>query len=155
MGTSPDDGPHDLSELVSHVRGLRPDARISVTDFRPVPQEEVRGKTVYFTTTAPPEARARLTAALEQGHGCAVAGISHHLSDRGALARDLDDAPPYDVLLTELKAAAIDVAAERAIERGADVVFVDNRPETVGGDGDVDDLLLQTAELAVARAKDR
>ena len=154
MGSKPDDRPHDLSDLVSHVRGLRPDARITITDFRPVPQEEVRGKTVYFTTTAPPEAGTRLQAALEE-HGCAVAGISHHLSDRAALERDLDRAPAYDVLLTELKAAAVDVAAERAIERDAGVVFVDNRPVTVGGDGDVDDLLLQTAELAVARASER
>ena len=154
MGVGPS-GPQDLSDLVSHVRELRPDARISVTDFRPAPQEEVRGKKVYVTTTAPPSAGSRLVSSLEERHGCSVVGISHHLADRGALAEDLDGAPRYDVLLTELKAAAIDVAAERAIAAGSDVVFLDNRPDTVGGDGDVRELLLETVRLAVERGNER
>jgi cyclic 2,3-diphosphoglycerate synthetase len=79
-------------------------------------------------------------------------GISHRLSDRAGLAQDLDAAPDYDVLLTELKAAAIDVAAERALQRGAEVVLADNRAETMDGDGELSDLLLQTARLAVERS---
>jgi cyclic 2,3-diphosphoglycerate synthetase len=79
-------------------------------------------------------------------------GISHRLSDRAGLVQDLDAAPGYDVLLTELKAAAIDVAAERALERGAEVVLADNRAETIEGDGELGDLLLQTARLAVERS---
>jgi hypothetical protein len=43
----------------------------------------------------------------------------------------------------------------RARERGAEIVFVDNRPETLDGDGDVGDLLLETARMAVDRAKQR
>jgi cyclic 2,3-diphosphoglycerate synthetase len=155
MSTGPDHGPQDLSDLVSHVRGLRPDARISVTDFRPAPHGEVRGKKVYVTTTAPPSAGSGLRSSLEERDGCSVVGISHHLADRGALTDDLDQAPPYDVLLTEVKAAAIDVAAERALGAGAEVVFLDNRPETVGGDGDARDLLLEAARLAVERAGNR
>jgi cyclic 2,3-diphosphoglycerate synthetase len=155
MGTGPDDGPQNLSDLVSHVRGLRPDARIAVTDLRPVPQDQVRGKKVYVTTTAPPSAGSSFRSSLEERDGCIVVGISHALADRATLARDLEAAPAYDVLLTELKAAAIDVAAERATEAGADVVFLDNRPETVGGDGDVRELLLETARLAVERRNAR
>jgi predicted GTPase len=59
------------------------------------------------------------------------------------------------VLLTELKGAAIDVAARRALDRGAEVAFVDNRPVTVGGDGDLDDLLRGAAALADERADRR
>jgi cyclic 2,3-diphosphoglycerate synthetase len=80
-------------------------------------------------------------------------GVSHRLSDRAGLAADLDAAPAFDVLLTELKAAAIDVAVERALERGAEVVLADNRADTVGGDGELQDLLLETARLAVERKK--
>jgi cyclic 2,3-diphosphoglycerate synthetase len=80
-------------------------------------------------------------------------GVSHRLADRAELAADLDAAPAYDVLLTELKAAAIDVAVERALERGAEVVLADNRADTVGGDGELQDLLLETARLAVERKK--
>ncbi|MDQ4005666.1 MAG: 2,3-diphosphoglycerate synthetase, partial [Actinomycetota bacterium] len=155
MVTGPDDGPQSLSDLVSHVRGLRPDARIAVTDFRPVPQDQVRGKKVFVTTTAPSAAGGQLGSSLEERHGCIVVGVSHALADRAELARDLDAAPAYDVLLTELKAAGVDVAAERAIEVGSEVVFIDNRMETVDGDGDVRDLLLETARLAVERGNAR
>jgi cyclic 2,3-diphosphoglycerate synthetase len=83
--------------------------------------------------------------------------VSANLADRAALERDLDRAPRYDVLLTELKAAAVDVAARHARARGADVVFVDNRPAGVpeGSDGDIDRLLLEVAGLARGRAEAR
>ena len=153
MGSGPSSGPQDLSSLVSHVRGLRPDARIALIRFRPAPAGDVREKKVYFTTTAPSSAGPSLVESLEENEGCSVVGISHRLSDRAGLSEDLDAAPAYDVLLTELKAAAIDVAAERARERGAEVVLADNRAETVGGDGELPDLLLETARLAVERSR--
>jgi cyclic 2,3-diphosphoglycerate synthetase len=59
----------------------------------------------------------------------------------------------FDVLLTELKAAAVDVAARRAEAIGADVVFVDNRP--VSTDGDVDAELGRVIGLAVERRSGR
>jgi len=56
-----------------------------------------------------------------------------------------------DVLLVELKAAGVDVAARVALDRGIDVVFCDNRVVTVGGDGSFEDMALQTATLAEER----
>ena len=154
MGSGPDVGPQ-LSVLISHVRGLRPDARTIVVDLLPVPLEEVRGKKVFFATTAPPAAGPRLVASLEEAHGASVVGTTHHLSDRAALAVDLEAAPAYEVLVTELKAAAVDVAVRTALERGAEVVFADNRAETIEGDGDLPDLLLEATRLAMDRAKER
>jgi cyclic 2,3-diphosphoglycerate synthetase len=155
MSRGPNGGPRDLSDPISHVRRLRPDARIVVTDFRPVCLAEVKGEKVYFTTTAPEAALPDLVASLEDSSGCSVVGASHRLSDRAGLARDLESAPPFDVLVTELKAAAVDVAAEEALARGAEVVFADNRAETIGGDAEVGDLLLEAARLAVDRSKKR
>ena len=40
-----------------------------------------------------------------------------------------------DTVVTEIKAAAIDVVAEKAAERGLPVVFMDNMPVEVGPDG--------------------
>jgi cyclic 2,3-diphosphoglycerate synthetase len=105
--------------------------------------------------TAPPAVGPDLASHLEEGFGCAVVGRSHRLSDRAGLADDLEAAPPYEVLLTELKAAAVDVAADRAVARGAEVVFVDNRAETIQGDGDLRDLLLDVARLATDRSQER
>lgn len=154
IGGGPEIGPQNLSDLISHVRRIRPDARIVVTDFRPVPLEEIGGKRVYFATTAPESAGAVLASHLERT-GCSMVGMTHRLADRSGLAEDLDSAPPFDVLLTELKAAAIDVAAERAISRGADVVFADNRAQTLEGDGELPDILLEMARLAADRAGKR
>jgi cyclic 2,3-diphosphoglycerate synthetase len=64
----------------------------------------------------------------------------------------MDDAEDFDVLLTELKAAAVDVASERAAARGAEVVFVDNRPVVTEGDDDLDRVFGETIEVAVRRA---
>ena len=63
---------------------------------------------------------------------------SDSLARRAALEADLDRAASErcDVYLTELKAAAIDTVAARALREGARVVFVRNRPVGVGGDLD-------------------
>ena len=53
-----------------------------------------------------------------------------------------------DILVTELKAASVDVAARTAIDHGLEVVFMDNVPEVVGGDGDLDALMIETAVRA-------
>ena len=49
------------------------------------------------------------------------------------------------------KGAAVDVAVPMALERGMEVVFCDNRPASVGGDGDLDALTLSAADLARER----
>jgi cyclic 2,3-diphosphoglycerate synthetase len=67
----------------------------------------------------------------------------------------MDDAQEFEVLLTELKAAAVDVACQRALQRGADVVFVDNRAVVVGGDADLPTLLGETIDLAAQRGRRR
>jgi len=94
--------------------------------FRPEPLQPVAGRRAFFCCTAPPDARGVLQEHLEHVHGCEVVGISHNLSDRRALREELEGAPDYDVLLTELKAGAVDVAAREAAGRGKEIVFVNN-----------------------------
>ena len=84
-----------------------------------------------------------------------MVSVSAHLADRAALREDLARAHPYDVLVTELKGAAVDVAARAALDRGAEVVFADNRPVAAGGDGDLDDLIREVTALARDRAATR
>jgi cyclic 2,3-diphosphoglycerate synthase len=154
MGRSPA-GLENLSSLSSHVQRLRGDARLIVTDFHPQPLGTVEGRDVFLTTTAPGPAAARQAELLERSHGCRVVGWSDRLADRAGLERDLEGAKPYDVLCTELKAAAVDVAADRAMARGADVVFVDNRAVVVQGDTDLPEALSGTIELAEERKSRR
>jgi len=150
-------GPASLSTLVSHVRRVRSDARIATSDFVPTPLGDVEGNRVFFATTASEHGADAQVRSLEARHGVTVVAFSRRLADRTGLAEDIRGAPDFDLLLTELKAASVDVAAELAAERGAGVVFVDNRPETAPGpgDGEVDDLLMEIVRLAAERAKER
>lgn len=151
MSGSPQAGPENTSALRSHVQRLRGDARLIVTRFEPHPLDDVRGKDVFFTTTARGGAATGQIASLEAAHGCRVVGWSDNLADRARLTQDMDGAQRYEVLLTELKAAAIDVACRKALERGAEVVFVDNRAVVVEGDIDIRTALQGTIDLARQR----
>ena len=75
--------------------------------------------------------------------------ISGNLSSREALRSDVasEEARAAEVFLVELKAAAIDVVAEAAAERGVEVILADN--EVMPLDGDLDARL---RALAPARA---
>ena len=150
MGRSPA-GLENLPTLRSHVERLRGDARLIVTDFEPLPLGDVRGRDVFFTTTASRATAEQQSKALESVHGCRVVGWSARLADRAGLAQDLDGAEAYEVLLTELKAAAVDVACDRALAAGAEVLFVDNRAVVVEGEADLSSALMETIGLAGER----
>ena len=137
--------------LEKSVRGSAPGARVVHTVFRPSPLESIVGRRVFFVTTAPASARGLLVGHLEREHGCTIVGTSHHLARRPELAADLEGATTADVVLVELKAAAVDLVARFALERGIGVTFCDNQVITTGGDGPFDELALSTVDLAVAR----
>jgi len=142
--------PGALSDLLTSLNDAA-DRAIVRTVFRPIPVEPIRGKTIFYATTAPEAMSPTLVGHLEREHEARVAGVSHRLADREGLARDLEAAAgTYEVLLTELKAAAIDVGAAAAVRAGARVVFADNRPVAVGDD-DLDGRLLGIAGLAAER----
>lgn len=124
---------------------------IAVTVFRPFPLEPISGRRVFYATTAPAPAVATLAEHLENEHGAEVVGTSHHLADRPRLAADLEAAEKAEVLVVELKAAAVDLAARLALERGMEVVFCDNRVVPVGGDAPFDQLALSTVDRAIER----
>ncbi|HZD78592.1 MAG TPA: 2,3-diphosphoglycerate synthetase [Actinomycetota bacterium] len=148
MAQSSRAGLENLHALRSHVQRSRGAPRFVVTEFEPVPLGDVGGMDVFFTTTAPEPVAARQVEVLEAGYGCRVVGWSARLADRAGLAQDMDEAEGYQVLLTELKAAAVDIACERALASGAGVVFVDNRAVAVEGESDLPTLLRETIELA-------
>jgi cyclic 2,3-diphosphoglycerate synthetase len=108
------------------IHGSAPGLDVIHVVFRPEPLADVNGRKAFFCTTAPQDAAGVLKTHLEREHGCEVVGMTHKLSDRAALRRDLAEADAHDVVLVELKAAAIDVAARTAVEQGREVVFVNN-----------------------------
>ena len=87
-----------------------------------------------------------LAAHLRDEHGAEVVYVSGSLSDRRKLLEELEQVEA-EVFLVELKAAAIDVVAEAARERGVDIVFAGS--DVLSADGqDLDAELLRLAEEA-------
>jgi cyclic 2,3-diphosphoglycerate synthetase len=104
--------------------------------LRPRPLKDIGGKTVALVTTAPQDAVQTLVSHIEKAHGGRVIAVTTALSDTGGLKKEmasiLDTKEKPGVLLTELKAASIQVAVPMALEAGLEVVFCDNVPEAVG-----------------------
>ena len=123
--------------------------------LRPYPLAPISGRRVFYVTTAPAPALGPLVRHLEHEHGGKVVGSSSHLANRPLLAADLAAAEDADVLVVELKAAAIDLVAGLALERGMEVVFCDNRVVTVGGDGPFEELATEVTDLAVRRNREQ
>ena len=136
-------GPGDPQPLSGYGR-LRADLVVAREDavappgalrfrLRPEPSEPLghAGRVALFTTGA------------ETCEGVEPVVVSTNLARRSALTADLDRAVAErcDVWLTELKAAAIDTVARRALHEGVRVVFVRNRPV---GDG-LDEALARLA----------
>jgi cyclic 2,3-diphosphoglycerate synthase len=136
-------------ELVEAIHRVKEVPVVSV-ELRPRPAETVLGRRVAFFTTAPPEAHEPIERHLREELGADVVLVSGNLARRDALRDDLARAGDAEIFVVEIKAAAIDVVAEAAAERGVEVVFADNELAAVGT-LDLDTELVRLADQALAR----
>ncbi len=151
----PNATPEQIRDVVGAIRRLRDDLPVVATTFRPRPLADVSDKRVFFATTAPERVVPKLAEHLEEAFGCEVVAASAHLSDRRKLREELvAHAGGFELLLTELKAAAIDVVAAAGEEAGAPTVLCDNVPVAVDG-GDLGDLIEGVADVALVRGEGR
>jgi len=125
---------------------------VIATVLRPRPVEPVAGRRVAFFSTAPVAIHVRLREHLEREHGAELALVSGNLADRDALRAELDSSAvaDVDVFLVEIKAAAVDVVAEAAADRGVQVVFADNEVRPLEGEPDLDERVQALADAVVA-----
>jgi cyclic 2,3-diphosphoglycerate synthase len=117
--------------------------------LRPAPAGPILGRRVAYFSTAPVEAHETLARHLREEHGAEVVFVSGNLARRSALCDELETVDA-EVYLVEIKAAAIDVVAEAALERGVEVVFADNQLVSVGVH-DLDTELVRVADAAAAK----
>ncbi|MGH2921322.1 MAG: 2,3-diphosphoglycerate synthetase [Gaiellaceae bacterium] len=136
---------HD--ELRAAVDEVKPNLTVVATEMRPRPAEPVEGKRVAVFTTAREETHERLARLLAEEHRAEVVHVSGNLADREKLRADLESVDA-DTFLIEIKAAAIEVVAEAAKERGAECVFLDNDVLPLEGEPDLDTELKALAEAA-------
>jgi cyclic 2,3-diphosphoglycerate synthase len=125
---------------------VRPGVPVVATVLRPRPLAGVGGRAVAYFCTAPATAHARIRAHLEDVHGARIVHVSGNLSNRPALREELQEVSA-DVYLVELKAAAIDVVAEAALARDAEVVLAANDVVSVSPERELDELLLGMAKF--------
>jgi cyclic 2,3-diphosphoglycerate synthase len=125
-------------EQVAAIAELK-DVPVVRCELRLEPVEPLDGRVAVFA--AGPAATDHLEAE--------VVAFSANLADRASLRNDLAsvDAETYVI---EIKAAAIDVVAEAALERGARVVFARNDVVSLPREPDLDSQLVALADAAVA-----
>ena len=135
------------------IAEVRPDLPVVEAIFRPRPVSDVVGRRVAFFSTAPDGIHARLREHLARDHGAEVVLVSGNLGRRQELRADLAsvEARSAEVYLVELKAAAIDVVAETAAERGVELVLCDNDVRPLRGDHDLDEVVLELADRIAPR----
>jgi cyclic 2,3-diphosphoglycerate synthase len=134
--------------LAAAIREVKPDVPVVPVALRPRPVAPVSGRRVAYFSTAPDEAHETLGRHLREEHGAEVVHVSGNLARRGALSDELERVDA-EVYLVEIKAAAIDVVAESAVARGAEVVFADNELVPAGVH-DLDTELIRLADAASA-----
>jgi cyclic 2,3-diphosphoglycerate synthase len=134
--------------LVEAIHDVK-EVPIVPVELRPRPVAPVAGRRVAYFSTAPAHAHEAIDRHLREEHGAEVTLVSGNLARRDALREEVARVDA-EVYLVEIKAAAIDVVAEAALERGAEVVFADNELVPVGV-LDLDTELIRLAEQAIAR----
>jgi cyclic 2,3-diphosphoglycerate synthetase len=125
------------------------------TVLRPKPTENISGgRVALFTTARTPDPLVRH---LTLCHSADIVAVSTSLSNRQVLRRELDTRPfaDADTYLLEVKAAAIDVVAAHAVERGKRIVLFDNQPDVLPGEDDLDEAILGLAADATEAARER
>lgn len=148
----------DCNRLLDAIRSVAPELPVALTRLRPRPLGSLSGKRIFLVCTAPSACiKASMIPYLEENYACKIIGFSPNLSKRGPLAADMKQAAAAaaDLILTEIKAAGVDVVVKAAVEAGQETVFMDHEPEICtfrGADEnqiiDLEGALLQLADAA-------
>ena len=125
------------------IKKFNPEAVVIRTIFRPKPLSGIRGKKIFLGMTAIDSIEKNIIDYLETSYDCSVVKASFNLSRRSELKKDLESSPEFDLILTELKAAAVDVLTEYASKEKKEVVYQDNIPVITGSSKDLKSELIK------------
>ncbi len=128
------------------ISKLNPGAAIFCSVFRPHPLKDIKGKRVLLAMTANHHIEEGIKSYIEKNFSCSVAKVSFNLSNRKLLRKDLEQAHGYDTILTELKAASVDVLTDYAFNMKKDIVYMNNIPIIDGGNRKFEKELLNMYE---------
>lgn len=120
-----------VERILETIKRVNPEADVHLTAFQPRPLGDISGKRIGLIMTS----REALPSAVEhlESLGAEVVHTSSNLSKRQDLIQDLEWFTGIDAVAVELKAAAVDVVTRWALERGIEVVYLDNEPVNIDG----------------------
>ncbi|MEA2015310.1 MAG: 2,3-diphosphoglycerate synthetase [Actinomycetota bacterium] len=120
--------------LEKEINKINPDAPIIKTVFRPRPLSEIEGKKIFLALTSSRSIESKMKKYLEKNFRCKIIYISFNLGNRNKLRDELEKNRDYDAVLTELKAASIDVLTDFALKNNKEVIYMNNIPHILSGE---------------------
>ncbi len=117
-----------IEEFCDNIKKINKKAKIFLSVFRPLPLGDLNGKKVVLGMTAESLINEKIKKFIENKYNCKIVGTTFNLSNRILLKEDLSNFNEFDLILTELKAAAVDVLTSFALENGKEVVYMNNIP---------------------------
>ena len=130
---------------------VRPSVPIVRVVLRPRPLGDVRGRRIAYFGTAPAAGHDLIASHLAAAYGADVAHVSGRLGDREALRTELAGLDA-ELLVVEVKAAAIDVVAEEAARLGIPVLLAANDIVPLADEPSLDVELERLATEAISAA---
>lgn len=124
-----------INFLEREIKKINPKARIIKTVFRPEPLSDISGKKVFVAMTASKIIEPIIRDHIENNFNCSVIKMSFNLGNREELRKDLEKNRDYDTILTELKAASVDVLTDYAFKHKKEIIYMNNTPIILGGKG--------------------
>jgi len=117
------------------IKKINPDAMIIETIFRPQPLSDIKGKKIFMGMTSNKIIEPVIKNYMENKFDCRVKKISFSLGNRAALKKDLEKTNDYDTIVTELKAASVDILTDYAFRHEKKIVYMNNVPIVKGRKG--------------------
>ncbi len=127
--------------LAQQIKKAKPSVKIIKSIFRPEPLYSLKGKKVFLVLTASSLLEEKIRDYLEKEYDCKVVKISFNLANRQKLKVQLEGFDDYDVLLTELKAASVDMVTEYAHKTGRQINYMNNIPVIIEGNRALEDFI--------------
>ena len=133
----------EINNLENNIKTINPSINIYRSIFRPEPLGNIENKKVVVAMTAKSIIEDKIKKYIEKKFNCTVVGITFNLSNRPLLKKDLESYTDYDTVLTELKAASVDVVTDFALKSGKEIIYMNNICEILSGSKTFEKNLLQ------------
>ncbi len=123
-----------ISFLEQEIKRINSGAKIIKTIFRPEPLSDISGKKVFLAMTASKVVGPKITSYIEREYNCEIRQMSFSLSNRKELRRELKRCDDCNTIMTELKAASVDVLTNYALSHNKEIVYMNNTLVVSGGE---------------------